>query len=167
GIQITGSANAGTNAAPAADFGYAPTGIDVINDFTIGTDQVRLSSSLFGGRLSENNKLLGTSLSTAATRLYYNPATGILFFAEGPAGTEAVFASGTAGVQTPDGVVIAPNLTQPIGAGGGVTTLNFTFAQVGEAFSDQGTFRQPIPLVQVLINNTPVANFSGRDVLFI
>jgi Ca2+-binding RTX toxin-like protein len=69
-------------------FNSSNTGIDTINDFTIGSDILRISSAGFGGTgvvgaagaLAAARFTTGTAATTAAQRFVYNNASGSLFF---------------------------------------------------------------------------------------
>jgi Ca2+-binding RTX toxin-like protein len=69
-------------------FNSSNTGIDTINDFTIGGDTLRISSAGFGGTgivgaagaLAAARFTTGAAATTAAQRFVYNNASGSLFF---------------------------------------------------------------------------------------
>lgn len=164
-LVTSGTTLTGTNQSPTLDFGYSTAGVDVITDFAVGSDQIRLSSSLFGGVLSANNVVFGTNPALGGNSLYFDPSTGYLFFSRGVIGTEAVY--GTTGVQDPTGITVLPNLGQVPVANAQIATASFNFAQSGSVFTDRTGFDQPVPFLQVLNNNAPVSNLSGSSILFI
>jgi Ca2+-binding RTX toxin-like protein len=69
-------------------FNSSNTGIDTINDFTIGGDTLRISSAGFGGAgvvgaagaLAATRFTTGAAATTAAQRFVYDNASGSLFF---------------------------------------------------------------------------------------
>jgi serralysin len=62
----------------------AATNVDVIADFTVGTDTIRLENAVFvgltAGALAANQFVIGAAAQDADDRIIYNDATGALLF---------------------------------------------------------------------------------------